>query len=327
MRGGSVQERSHAGCCAGSGRRPAVDFLRFRRDNPGSNISRLQRGIPVRFLVMSSLQVFVLAAGIVSMPAVAATIDYNRDIRPILSENCFSCHGFDEKARKAKLRLDLAESANTERDGVTPFKPGDPKNSEAWTRIISEDAEEQMPPAKSHLNLTGAEKAKIKAWIEQGAKYAGHWSFIPPASARPVPRNGLNPIDVLIQQRLAGGGIETVAGSGSPDAHPPGVARSHRPPAPGARSARRSCKDSDPQAYEALVDRLLDSPHFGERLALDWLDAARYADTNGFSIDGGRHMWLWRDWVIQAFNDNKPYDRFLIEQLAGDLLPDRTEAS
>lgn len=255
----------------------------------------------------------------------AGTIDYNRDIRPILSENCFSCHGFDEKSRKAKLRMDVQEVAYAENDGVIPLVPGDLNKSEAWLRIISDDEDELMPPPKSHLKLTGVEKEKIKAWIEQGAKYAGHWSFIPPQRP-PVPQSAGNAIDALVHQRLEEEGLKpsreadrsmlirrvTLDLTGLP---------------PGAAEVEAFVNDKNPKAYEALVERLLKSPHLGERLALEWLDAARYADSNGFSIDGGRHMWLWRDWVIQAFNDNKPYDRFLIEQLAGDLLPNRSEAN
>ena len=258
------------------------------------------------------------------LSAATAPIDYNRDIRPILSENCFSCHGFDEKARKAKLRLDVVESAYADREGVIAIKPGDLKTSEAWLRINSDDEDDVMPPPKAHLTLTPTDKAKIKTWIEQGAKYAGHWSFIPPQRP-PIPPGTANPIDALVHQRLHEEGLK-------PSAQADRATLLRRvsldltglPPT--VQEVEAFVKDADPQAYEKLVDRLLASPHFGERLALDWLDAARYADTNGFSIDGGRHMWLWRDWVIQAFNDNKPYDRFLVEQIAGDLLPQRTEA-
>lgn len=254
----------------------------------------------------------------------ANKMDYNRDIRPILSENCFSCHGFDEKARKAKLRLDEKESAYAERDGTIAIKPGDLKNSEAWQRITSTDEDEVMPPPKAHLDLTAADKAKLKAWIEQGAPYAGHWSFIAPQRP-PIPPGAANPIDALVHQRLSEEGLKP-----SPQADRRTLIRRLSldliglPPTPEEVAAFAS--DESPQAYEHLVDRLLANPHFGERLALDWLDAARYADTNGYSIDGGRTMWLWRDWVIQAFNDNKPYDRFLTEQIAGDLLPNRTDA-
>ncbi len=254
--------------------------------------------------------------------AQAAPMEYNRDIRPILSEHCFSCHGFDEKARKAKLRLDLAGQAYSEREGVVALKPGDLNSSEAWKRIISEDAEELMPPPKSHLKLTVGDKQKIKQWIQEGAKYEGHWAFMSPKRA---PLEPAKAIDSLIRKRLSEEGLAL-----SPAADKATLIRrlsldlTGLPP--DSAEVSKFAKDSTPQAYEALVDRLLKSAHFGERMALEWLDAARYADTNGFSIDGGRQMWLWRDWVIQAFNENKPYDRFLLEQIAGDLLPDRTNA-
>ncbi len=256
--------------------------------------------------------------------AAAEAIDYNRDVRPILAENCFACHGFNEKSRQADLRLDVAESAYGEHDGVRAIAAGDSAGSEAWRRIVSDDPDAVMPPPDSHHTLTAAEKATLKAWIEQGGKYAAHWSFLPPQ--RPaVPAGAPQPIDAFVRRRLAAEGLTP-----SPAADRRTLIRrlsldlTGLPPS--AEEVEAFANDPDPQADEALVDRLLASPHFGERMALDWLDAARYADTNGFSIDGGRHMWLWRDWVIQAFNDDKPYDRFLIEQLAGDLLPGRAEA-
>jgi len=273
----------------------------------------------------------LLLVGVVLLPGVVASaatreIDYNRDVRPILSENCFSCHGFDEHGRKGKLRLDEAESAYAERNGVARIKPGDPANSEVWLRITSTEADEVMPPPEAHTTLSAAQKDILKAWIEQGAKYAPHWSLTPPRRAAvPVLPSVAHPIDAFVRARLTDEKLQPSAEADRPTlirrlssdltGLPPSV------PEVAAFVADRS-----PDAYDRLVDRLLASPHFGERMALEWLDAARYADTNGFSIDGGRHMWLWRDWVIQAFNDNLPYDRFLVEQLAGDLLPGRTEA-
>ncbi len=256
-----------------------------------------------------------------------AAPDYNRDIRPILSENCFSCHGFDEKARKAELRLDTAEGALTERDGYFPIKAGNPQKSEVWLRIISEDKDEVMPPPKSHLTLKDSEKTLIREWIEADAPYAGHWAFIPPQKSL-VPA-GEHPIDQFVRATLGKAGLQP-----APQAGPHTLIRrltldlTGLPPSTAEvqaflRDSRQRGLDS---AYADTVERLLQSPHFGERLALDWLDAARYADTNGFSIDGGRHMWLWRDWVIDAFNRNKPYNEFLTEQIAGDLLPNATEA-
>ncbi|MCX6951557.1 MAG: DUF1549 domain-containing protein, partial [Verrucomicrobia bacterium] len=257
----------------------------------------------------------------------APGVDYSRDIKPILSENCFACHGFDEKARKGKLRLDVAESAYAERNGLVRIKPGDVANSEVWARLISTDEEEVMPPPKEHAPLSALQKEKIKAWIEQGAKYSEHWSFVPPKKA-PLPAGAAkneNALDAFVRAQLT---KENLAPSAEADRRTliRRVTLDLTGLPPTAADVEAFAADRDPRAYENLVTRLLASPHFGERLALDWLDAARYADTNGFSIDGGRHLWLWRDWVIQAFNDNKPYDRFLVEQLAGDLLPNHTEA-
>jgi hypothetical protein len=253
-----------------------------------------------------------------------AALDYNRDIKPILAENCFSCHGFDEKGRKAKLRLDVAADARAERKGIVPIKPGDPAGSEAWQRIISPHEDEVMPPPDSHRVLSAAQKETLRRWIQEGASYAEHWAFVSPVKA-PLPAGAFHPVDAWVRSRLAAEKLNP-----SPEADRRTLIRrlaldlTGLPPR--VDDVEAFVADPDPRAYEHLVARLLASPHFGERLALDWLDAARYADTNGFSIDGGRHMWLWRDWVIQAFNDNRPYDRFLVEQLAGDLLPGRTEA-
>jgi hypothetical protein len=279
------------------------------------------------FAAAPRLMVLIVAVWIGST---ARAVDYNRDIRPILSENCFACHGFDEKSRKAKLRLDGAEFAHADRDGFTAFKPGDLANSEAWLRIISTDEDEVMPPADSHSKLTAAQKEKIKLWIEGGAKYSAHWAFVAPQKS-PLPRieNSKskieNPIDAFVQAQLVAQKLRP-----APEADRRTLIRrlafdlTGLPPS--VAEVEAFAADRAPHAVERLVDRLLASPHFGERLALDWLDAARYADTNGFSIDGGRHLWLWRDWVIQAFNDNLPYDRFLATQLAGDLFPNRTES-
>ncbi|MES2467106.1 MAG: PSD1 and planctomycete cytochrome C domain-containing protein [Verrucomicrobiota bacterium] len=267
----------------------------------------------------------LFAAVSTALPSAGAPINYNRDIRPILSENCFSCHGFDEKARKGKLRLDLAAEAHADKAGSIALKPGDPANSEAWKRIIHSDPEELMPPPKSHLALTPPQKELLKRWIGEGATYAGHWSFTPPEKT-PLPEGTADqPIDRFVQSRLAAESLKP-----NPPADRATLIRrlsldlTGLPPS--AAEVAAFIADPDPLAYQKLAGRLLASPHFGEAMALPWLDSARYADTNGFSIDGGRHLWLWRDWVIQAFNDNLPYDQFLTEQLAGDLLPNRTES-
>jgi hypothetical protein len=276
-----------------------------------------------------SLSVLTLAACSTFAAADENRLDFNRDVRPILSENCFQCHGFDEKARQADLRLDLAESALADRDGVPAIVPGKPGESEAWRRIASTDESEMMPPPDSHRQLIADQKETIRHWIEQGATYAKHWSFIPPVKATPPevananwPRNE---IDRFVAARLD---REELQPSPVADRHT--LARRLSFDLTGlplsAEEVEAFVSDESPNAYETLVDRLLASPHFGERLALVWLDAARYADTNGYSIDGGRHMWLWRDWVINAFNTNLPYDQFLRDQLAGDLLPNHTEA-
>jgi mono/diheme cytochrome c family protein len=254
----------------------------------------------------------------------ADVVDYDRDVRPILSANCFACHGFDGHARKAGLRLDRAESAYAaDADGATPIKPGDPAASEVWKRVASDDPDARMPPPSSHRELAAPQKEAIRRWIAQGAPYVRHWAFEPP---RPSASAGSDapPIDALVAARLASRGLTL-----SPPADRATLLRratldlTGLPPS--ADEVAAFVADPDPRAYENAVDRLLASPHFGERMALPWLDAARYADTNGFSIDGGRHLWLWRDYVVHAFNANKPYDRFLVEQIAGDLLPDRND--
>ena len=278
---------------------------------------------------MRRLCLLLFCLGFVGSAHAAVAIDYNRDIRPILSENCFSCHGPDEHGRKGNRRLDVAEAAYADRNGIVAIKPGRADESDAWLRITSTFEDELMPPKDSHLSLTAAQKEKLKAWIEAGAPYAPHWSLVAPKKA-PLPAvaargEELSPIDRFVRAQLAAEMLKP-----APEADRATLMRrvsldlTGLPPS--AEEVAAFVRDRDPSAYERLVERLLASPHFGERVALDWLDAARYADTNGFSIDGGRHMWLWRDWVIQAFNDNLPYDRFLVEQLAGDLLPDRTES-
>jgi hypothetical protein len=265
--------------------------------------------------------------GLVSWSVAAERpVDFNRDVRPILSEYCFACHGFDEHGRQADLRLDQAESALADRGGNFAIVPGKVEQSEVWRRIVSQDPEEVMPPPKAHEPLAEADKAILRRWIEEGAVYAGHWSFIPPQQMAVAGiQRASQAIDHFVKQRLAEEGWEL-----SPSADKATLYRrlsldlTGLPPS--GQEVQAFLADDSEDAYEKAVDRFLSQPHFGERLALDWMDAARYADTNGFSIDGGRHLWLWRDWVIQAFNDNLPYDRFLLEQVAGDLLPNATDA-
>jgi hypothetical protein len=253
----------------------------------------------------------------------ATEISYNRDVRPILSDNCFACHGFDPKNRKADLRLDTFEGATS--DGA--IVPGDVAKSEVWSRIITGDEDEIMPPPKSHKTLTAAQKNTLKRWIESGAKYETHWSFMPLAVVRPPEVKtaawAKNDLDRFILARLESEGLKPSA-----EATKENLIRrlsldlTGLPPTLAEVDA--FVADTSPQAFEKVVDRLLKSPHYGERMALDWLDAARYADSNGYQVDRDREMWPWRDWVIAAFNDNMRFDQFTIEQLAGDLLPGAT---
>lgn len=265
----------------------------------------LQR-LPILLLTASSLHA-------------AAPISFNRDIRPILSENCFACHGFDPKHREGDLRLDTFEGATQDRDGARGIVPGDLSKSDAWQRIISDDKDEVMPPPKSHKPpLNAKQRETIKAWIEQGAKYEAHWAFIPPQN------HAGGGIDHFIQKRLAEENLKP-----SPEADPASLIRrvfldlTGLPPSP---SDLTDLSDWSDKKYAALVDRLLSSKHYGERWGRWWLDQARYADSNGYSIDAPRQIWKFRDWVIDALNKDMPFDQFTIEQLAGDLLPKATES-
>ncbi len=244
-------------------------------------------------------------------------IDFNRDIRPILSDACFRCHGPDEGSRQADLRLDRRDEA------LRSLRPDDPGHSELLRRIESEDAKEQMPPPGSQRRLTEAEKVKLRQWVESGAAYAKHWAFVVPRKfAPPTTKHAAwvrNPIDHFVAARFDSEGL-----GASPEADRGRLLRRLSldliglPPSPDELA--QFLADARPDAYERAVDRLLASPHFGERMAIDWLDAARYADTHGYFGDKPRSIWPWRDWVITAFNANMPFDQFTIKQLAGDLL-------
>lgn len=249
----------------------------------------------------------------------AATISFNRDIRPILSENCFACHGFDPKHREGNLRLDTFEGATQDRDGARGIVPGDLGKSDVWQRILSDDKDEVMPPPKSHKPpLNAKQRETLKAWIQQGAKYEPHWAFIPPQ------KPAGDGIDHFIRKRLAEENLKP-----SPEADPVTLIRrvfldlTGLPPSPADLADLSGWTD---QKYAALVDRLLSSKHYGERWGRWWLDQARYADSNGYSIDAPRQIWKFRDWVIDALNQDMPFDQFTIEQLAGDLLPNATES-
>jgi hypothetical protein len=262
---------------------------------------------------------------ILAAPSVmaASKLVFNRDIRPILSDKCFHCHGFEEKTRKGDLRLDLRDAAmKPAKSGETAIMPGKPEESEVITRIMTSDADDVMPPPKSHKTLTAREKALFKQWIAEGAEYQGHWAFIKPqrAATPPAASGTKDPIDAFIQAELARHQL-----SPSPEADRSTLIRrvtldlTGLPPTP--QEVDAFLNDSSAHAYEKVVDRLLASEHYGETMAMQWLDFARYADSNGFQTDSSRQMWPWRDWVIKAFNKNLTYDQFTIEQLAGDLIP------
>jgi len=256
-------------------------------------------------------------------------ISFDRDIRPILSDNCFACHGPDGGNRQAGLRLDVAEQAVTTLDsGARAIVPGQVAASELVSRITSADPDSTMPPPEAKLGrLTDEQVDLLKRWIAEGARYEPHWAFVPVAKPElPDPaapggdRRRMHPIDRIVRARLAKRGIEP-----QPEADRTTLIRratfdiTGLPPTPAEVTA--FVADDSPDAWEHLLDRLLDSPRYGERMAADWMDLARYSDSYGFQVDRERPMWPWRDWVISAFNRNQPWDQFTIWQLAGDLLP------
>ena len=264
------------------------------------------------------------ASPTVSAQAPSAPLSFNRDIRPILSNNCFTCHGPDEKQRETKFHFDTREGAFLE-EGI--IVPGNSGRSALYRRITHEDANERMPPFESGHTLTDKQIDLLKRWIDEGAKWDTHWAYAAPVRPEPPPvakKNWpRNPIDRFILARLEREGLEP-----SREADKAALLRrvtydlTGLPPTPAELDAFLA--DRSPDAYEKRVDALLQSPHYGERMAVPWLDAARYGDTHGYHIDSHRGMWPWRDWVIGAFNRNLPFDQFAIEQLAGDLLPAAT---
>jgi len=274
----------------------------------------------------SQAQTFLFSFLLFPISLSAQTLSFNRDIRPILSDKCFTCHGPDAANRKTKLRFDTESGYSIElREGKHAFTPGDPDHSEAYRRISSQDKTVRMPPAYlGRDKLSDKEISLIKTWIEQGAKYEPFWSFIPPVRpAVPASDWARNPIDNFVYPKLLAEGLKP-----SPEADKRTLIRrvsldlTGIPPTPAEVDAFLS--DSSPNAYEKVVDRLLASPRYGERMAFRWMENARYGDTNGYQTDGPREMWRWRDWVIDAFNKNMPYDEFTVDQLAGDLLPHPT---
>lgn len=254
------------------------------------------------------------------MSCPAGEISFDRDIRPILSDKCFHCHGPDEKHRSADLRLDTLEGATRDLGGYAAIVPGDLEASELVYRITTDDPDEVMPTPKSHLKLTEKEKQLLKEWVKSGAEYEGHWSFEP--VEKPEVPEGEHPVDFFIQQKLREAGL-TQNESATPGALGRRLALDLTGlPLPGESASvfEREFERSPGKAVESLVTDLFASPHYGERMAWDWLDVSRYADTNGYQGDRVRTMWPWRDWVIDAFQRNLGWDQFTVWQLAGDLL-------
>ena len=278
------------------------------------------------WLFLLTLGVLLPASSLVhAAETVEPPVRFSRDILPILSDNCFHCHGPDEKARKAKLRLDTQEGAFRKTDPI--LVAGKSSESELIKRIITKDPDDLMPPLKSNRKLTAQQIELLKRWVDQGAAWGKHWAFespkqpdLPDLKDKAWPKNAL---DHFILARLEKEGL-----------HPSSESKKESllrrvtldltglPPTLDELDA--FLVDESPEAYEKVVERLFKSPHYGERMAWDWLDAARYSDTNGYQGDNERTMWPWRDWVVNAYNQNMPFDRFTVEQLAGDLIPNAT---
>ncbi len=271
-------------------------------------------------LTLLSLSVLVASA---SSAFADEPLNFNRDIRPILSENCFYCHGQDPNKRQGELRLDVRDEAI--KSGA--IAPKDVAKSSLMKRVLSEDPDEMMPPPKSNRRLSAEQKKLLERWINEGAEYQTHWAFVTPTkAAEPAVKKSdwaRNPIDRFVLAKLEQQGLAP-----SPEADRATLIKRLSvdlvglPPTPAEVDA--FVTDTDPQAYEKLVEHLLKSQHYGERMALSWLDAARYADSNGFQQDGDTWQWIWRDWVVKALNEDLPFDQFTIWQLAGDLLPNAT---
>jgi hypothetical protein len=294
---------------------------------------RLGRTMAARRFRSAALAGLGVCVALVSESAVGqeptSTVAFNRDVRPILAKACFPCHGPDPASRKARLRFDREEDLFAQRDAGVVVTKGRPQDSLLYRRITTSDADEVMPPPDAEVQLEAEQKEILRAWIEQGATWQKHWAFLPPERP-PVPQVAQsgwvrNPIDSFVLARLEAARLEPSA-----EADRRTLARrlsldlTGLPPDPAELDA--FVVDSRPDAYERLIDRWIASPHYGEHRARAWLDAARYADTHGNHFDNYREMWPYRDWVIHAFNTNQPFDQFTIEQIAGDLLPEPTEA-
>ena len=271
---------------------------------------------------------FLILSLMATSPADNRPIDFARDVRPILANYCFPCHGADDQARKAKLRLDVRESAILAlANGHRPIVPGKSAESEIIARLTTVDKQEAMPPAKFGKKPTQSEIETLRRWIERDAKYAKHWSFLPPVRA-PLPWVSnpswvVNPIDEFVLARLDHEKFRpSVMVERSVLLRRASIDLTGLPPT--LLEADQFAKDTRPDAYERAIDAILAKPSYGERWASMWLDLARYGDSVGYTHDPPRTNWRWRDWLIQALNDNRPYDQMTIEMLAGDLLPSPT---
>ncbi len=259
-------------------------------------------------------------------------VDYNYHVRPILSDKCFKCHGPDANTREAGLRLDTPEGAYAalkDNPHARALVPGSPKTSEIYLRITTKDMAQRMPPVEANLNLSDEEIWIIRKWIEQGGKYKPHWAFIPPQKTELPGADGgwvRNAIDHFAYSRMRSAGLKPAEEAGK-EALLKRVSLDLTGLPPSVEMQERFLKDKRPDAYEKIVDELLKSRHYGEQMALDWMDVARYADSHGYQDDGLRTMWPWRDWVIHAFNQNYSYKKFVTYQLAGDLIKDRSTES
>ena len=297
---------------------PYIDLVTNRHPRRGGGAPRAYRGFAIGVLALAALFSSCLCA-------VERPLEFNRDIRPILSNYCFACHGPDQKQLQADLRLDLEESALLDRGGYAVVVPGDALKSELVRRITATDSDERMPPARFGKSLAPQHIEQLRRWVDEGATWQPHWSLVAPVRREPPPTTATwvkNPIDAFILDGVERSGLEP-----SPRADPRTLLRrlsfdlTGLPPDVGVDAA--SVVDS--AGYAAGVERMLASQHFGERLAGYWLDLVRYADTNGIHGDNHREIAPYRDYVINSFNANKPFDRFTVEQLAGDLLPGATE--
>ncbi len=270
------------------------------------------------FRIALSLFVVLVIGNPVFAQDAPTKIDFSRDIQPILSENCYYCHGQDGDERKADLRLDVEE------DAQAVFVAGDAQNSDLYLRIISDDPDELMPPHDSNRSLSKEQIELIKRWINEGGRWAQHWAYAPIKREKVDSAKHESAIDFFVERKLKQNGLDF-----SPEAEPETLIRrvsldlTGLPPTP--EQVDQYINDQSVDAYEKMVDRFLDSPAYGERMAWTWLDAARYADSNGYQGDKERTMWPWRDWVVKAYNQNMPFDQFSTWQLAGDLLPNATQ--